>query len=1112
MMRARTYGLFRNTKTKALNIVTTLVMIASTLSGTAPLFLSQKAFALGTSVTPTNANGWGAQDGTPSIVAGPSGADGNGSLKLTTDTDAKQNFFHAASTSLAGISGLGYKVDVTAGIPASYQLQVTGVHRTDSNSTFTSLVWEPAYNGQPNGPNGGFVTESNLENGTWWSSHPIAGDTAGNNGFVPLSQIIAANPDAQIVAYGVNLGSGTPNATSYVDDVSFQSDTANFELDPTLGAENFNTVSDSSYKGISVGFNAKNFSEVSAVTVTMTRTDGSTATMHGTQDLFDLIDANTSPYQFTAPFVIQSGSYSGDSYWTSDPAIWNTKTVPQSVTITVTGTNGTQTVTNSTFSQGAPSWPAYDSLVPPAAPTNAHFLTDSNSVLACGSTVKSIYNNKLQLVWDAGSSNSTGYRTLITYPDGGTKWAYTDSRNAWIGNVVEYGHDNGFGEHGNGIYKYEVQARNASNQWSDTSACTLAYDTQGPTAHFVKAPADGAHVNGSLTIESNAQDNVALKGLFVDVRTKDGSTWKAGCNGTPDYSADLKTATLTCTINTNNLVDGTTYMLRAHAGDFSGYGNTNADAVRYITIDRTLPTATISSPSSSSVVKGKTLTIKGSATDNADFNYYYCYVTLPGSSEVGVRGADCNTTWHSVTGPNDTLGTVDLSGLTDGNYEAHLVAYDKAGNHSDFNYFVPFTLDNTRPSLAFTAPADFSTPFKAGPTVTVHGSDANGLNALVIHVYSSANVLQPQACTATAAELASGDLSCNLSTLSDGTYYVKAGSNDKAGNNQTIQSPNFTVDSQRPNAAITAPANNSFVTGTFTISGTATDAQTGVDHVNVYVTKLKSDGSFGGYAVNNQSAAYNSVDHTFGYNVSGLTDGDYTVKAVAFDRAGNAHFANTVKVSVDNTGPSAPTATPGAGTYNSAQLVSLSSDDGSGSGIDVIYYTTDGSTPDQTSTRYVGAFLVSTNETVHAVAYDKLGNASTVMTADYTIVPASPAPANLSGGLGSGNNQSFQPASFTSDRNLAAVQHVATFNNPDSGDSSGQVLGASTTTPNVPSGTDTNTNGHVKGASTVNTEDASDKQANKFLGLGWWWLAVLAVLALVFAVVIRSGGVDKKTV
>jgi hypothetical protein len=220
-------------KTKTAIVLSSVGLLMGGGSGLAIATFSTAHADTGTVVvTPGDTQGWATQDGAPTYVSGPAGADGVGSLKFVTDntSTSKENYFHATSTPLSGVNGLGYMVDVDSGVPASYQLQVTGVDRLDSTtSTFTSLVWEPVYNGQVNGPNGGFVTESNLENGVWWSTHPIAGDPAGNNGFVSLSQIIAANPNATVTAFGVNVGSGTPNATSYVDDVAFNGTTYNFE-------------------------------------------------------------------------------------------------------------------------------------------------------------------------------------------------------------------------------------------------------------------------------------------------------------------------------------------------------------------------------------------------------------------------------------------------------------------------------------------------------------------------------------------------------------------------------------------------------------------------------------------------------------------------------------------------------------------------------------------------------------------------------------------------------------------------------------------------------------------------------------------------------------------
>jgi dipeptidyl aminopeptidase/acylaminoacyl peptidase len=103
-------------------------------------------------------------------------------------------------------------------------------------------------------------------------------------------------------------------------------------------------------------------------------------------------------------------------------------------------------------------------------------------------------------------------------------------------------------------------------------------------------------------------------------------------------------------------------------------------------------------------------------------------------------------------------------------------------------------IDTVRPTVTFTAPASFAGPFPTGPTVTVTASDSDsGLKTLVIHVYTSTNQLLNICGTATPAQLAAGTMSCDLSSLPNGTYYIKAGAFDVAGNNRTINSGNFVI-------------------------------------------------------------------------------------------------------------------------------------------------------------------------------------------------------------------------------------------------------------------------------------------------------------------------------
>jgi hypothetical protein len=116
---------------------------------------------------------------------------------------------------------------------------------------------------------------------------------------------------------------------------------------------------------------------------------------------------------------------------------------------------------------------------------------------------------------------------------------------------------------------------------------------------------------------------------------------------------------------------------------------------------------------------------------------------------------------------------------------------------------------------------------------------------------------------------------------------------------------------------------------------------------------------------------------------------DSETNKVTFD---TAHFT---QFDIDTTAPTKPEATPAAGDYTSDQSVTLTSSD-SLSGVDKIYYTTDGSTPDKTKTEYTGTIIIDKDITIKAIAYDKAGNASDILEAVYGISTKTSA----SGGIG----------------------------------------------------------------------------------------------------------------
>ena len=84
----------------------------------------------------------------------------------------------------------------------------------------------------------------------------------------------------------------------------------------------------------------------------------------------------------------------------------------------------------------------------------------------------------------------------------------------------------------------------------------------------------------------------------------------------------------------------------------------------------------------------------------------------------------------------------------------------------------------------------------------------------------------------------------------------------------------------------------------------------------------------------------------------------------------------------------APTFSPAAGTYTTAQSVTIS-DTTAGA---TIYYTTNGTTPTTSSTQYMGAIWQTATQTLRAIAVETGSANSLVTTAAYTIAPVLPAP------------------------------------------------------------------------------------------------------------------------
>ncbi|HZH17924.1 MAG TPA: chitobiase/beta-hexosaminidase C-terminal domain-containing protein [Archangium sp.] len=91
-----------------------------------------------------------------------------------------------------------------------------------------------------------------------------------------------------------------------------------------------------------------------------------------------------------------------------------------------------------------------------------------------------------------------------------------------------------------------------------------------------------------------------------------------------------------------------------------------------------------------------------------------------------------------------------------------------------------------------------------------------------------------------------------------------------------------------------------------------------------------------------------------------------------------------------DTTPPSTRATPQGGTFKADVSVTMLCEDGTGSGCDATYYTTDGSTPSTSSARYSAPVVLTQNTTLKFFSTDKAGNAEAAQSLTFVVDKAAP--------------------------------------------------------------------------------------------------------------------------
>src|SRR5437870_2956511 len=464
-----------------------------------------------------------------------------------------------------------------------------------------------------------------------------------------------------------------------------------------------------------------------------------------------------------------------------------------------------------------------------------------------------------------------------------------------------------------------------------------APDTTPPTVSMT-APSAGSTVAGTVTVSANATDNVGVVGVQFKL---DGA----------NLGAEVTTAPYTTSWNTTLAAIGV-HTLTAVARDAAG--NTATAPAVSLTVVRK-PTITSFTPTSGPV--GTMVTISGT-----DFT---------GVTAVTFNGVNGDP--FTVTSATAIQDSVPMGATT-----GPLSVTTTGGMATSASVFTVVN-DATPPAVSITAPVAGAT---VTGTITVSVSAADNVGVVGVQFKLDGANLGAEV---TAVPYTT---SWNTAVAAIGAHTLTAVARDAAGNTATATAVSVTVaDTTPPAVSMTAPSAGSTVSGTISVSASATD------NVGVVGVQFKLDGA-------NLGAEVTTAPYLVSWNPTLATNGAHNLTAVARDAAGNTATSVAISVTVlnDTTPPTVSVTAPAAGaTVGGTITVSASATDDVG--VVGVQFKLDGVNLGSliTAAPYTLAWITTTasngTHTLTAVARDAARNTATSSSVTVTVFNDSTPPA-----------------------------------------------------------------------------------------------------------------------
>ncbi|MFZ0180972.1 MAG: chitobiase/beta-hexosaminidase C-terminal domain-containing protein [Candidatus Dormiibacterota bacterium] len=476
-----------------------------------------------------------------------------------------------------------------------------------------------------------------------------------------------------------------------------------------------------------------------------------------------------------------------------------------------------------------------------------------------------------------------------------------------------------------------------------TQAIQITVDTTPPTTSLTCNSATcstGWYNNPPVTVTLTATDNSGGSGVFATYYTTDGST--------PTTSSSVYAGPFTVSA---------TATVKFFSVDNAG----NAEAVnsQTIQIDTVAPSTTIACNGTvcSTSAYTSAVTVGLTAADNTGGSGVAAtYYTTDGSTPT--------TSSTLYTAPFNASATTTVK----------FFSVDNAGNAETVKAQT-IEIDTVAPTTTITCNSATCTAWYHTTPVTVAltASDNTGGSGVKATYYTT-NGSTPTSSSA----VYTAPFTVSATTT------VKFFSVDNAGNAEAVKSQAIGIDTVAPTTTITCNSTTCstgwYKTTPVRVALAATDNSGGSGVKATY------------YTTNGSTPTTSSTVYTGPFNVSATT----TVKFFSVDNAGNAEAVKSQAIQTDTVAPTTTitcnSTTCSTGWYKTlpVTVALVATDNTGGSGVAATYYTTDGSTPTNSSPVYTGPFTVSATATIKFFSVDVAGNKGAVKSQSIRIDAAPP--------------------------------------------------------------------------------------------------------------------------